>query len=265
MASMKQLLGREPALIGVTHVLPLPGSPGWGGDMGPVVERAVADAEAYERGGFDALIIENYCDVPFARDFAGRGAVAGLAAVAARIADRVDLPLGINVLRNDALSAVAIAATVGARFIRVNVHTGAAVTDQGIVQSEARETLRSIRESAPDLVVFADVFVKHAAPLGNTTLEREALDAVQRGGAAALIVTGEGTGSPASLDDVRRVRAVLPETPVLVGSGVTVDTIPGILRVASGIIIGSAVMVGGEAARPVDPERVAAILRAAGR
>jgi len=265
MASMEQILGREPALIGVTHVLPLPGSPGWGGDMGPVVERAVTDAEAYERGGFDALIIENYCDAPFARDFAGRGAVAGLASVAARIADRISLPLGINVLRNDSLSAVAVAATVGARFIRVNVHTGAAVTDQGIIQSEARATLCSIRESAPDLVVFADVFVKHAAPLGNTTLEREALDAVERGGAAALIVTGEGTGTPTSLDDVGRVRTVLPETPVLVGSGVTVDTISGILKVASGIIIGSAAMVDGKAARPVDPDRVAAIARAAGR
>lgn len=262
---MSSLFGARPLLIGVTHVLALPGSPGWGGDMGVAVERAAADAEAYQLAGFDALIIENYGDAPFAREFAGRGAVAGLAAVAARVADRVILPLGINVLRNDALSAVAVAAAVGGRFIRVNVHTGAAVTDQGVIQGEARETLRAIRESAPELEVFADVFVKHASPLGDTTLEREALDAVERGGAAALIVTGEGTGTPASLDDVERIRAVLPETPVLVGSGATVETIPGILKVASGIIIGSAAMEGGRAGRPVDPDRAVEIARAAGR
>ncbi len=265
MVSIGELLERRPLLIGVTHVLPLPGSPGWGGDMGAAVGRATDDAAAYERAGFDAVIIENYGDVPFAREFAGRGAVAGLAAVAARVADRVDLPLGINVLRNDALSAVAIAASVGARFIRVNVHTGAAVTDQGIIQGEAMATLRAIRDMAPGLAVFADVFVKHASPLGATTLEREALDAVERGGAAALIVTGEGTGAPASLEDAGRIRAVLPGTPVLVGSGATIETIPGILSTVSGIIIGSAAMTGGSAMHPVDQDRAFAIARAAGR
>ncbi|MCD4690980.1 phosphorybosylanthranilate isomerase, partial [bacterium] len=163
------------------------------------------------------------------------------------------------------LSAVAVAASVGARFVRVNVHTGAAVTDQGIIQGDARSTLLAIRETAPDLAVFADVFVKHASPLGSTTLEREAADAVERGGASALIVTGEATGAAASLDDAARITAILPDTPILVGSGVTVDTIPRILDAVSGIIIGSAVMAGGRAGNPVDADRAIAIARAAGR
>jgi len=242
---IERIFGRPRCLVGVVHVEPLPGSPRWSGGIATVVERAVADATAYERAGFDGVIIENYGDAPFERGFAGRGAVAGLAAVGAAVRTAISLPLGVNVLRNDALSAVAVAAAVGARFIRVNVHTGAAVTDQGIIEGDAASTLRAIAHDAPDLTVFADVLVKHAAPLAATTLEREACDAAERGMAAALIVTGEATGAPAELEHVARIREALPSVPVLVGSGVMPDTVAGTLTVADGVIVGSAVMRGG--------------------
>jgi membrane complex biogenesis BtpA family protein len=258
---MERLFGAPFALIGVVHVLPLPGSPGWGGDIASVAGRAVADAVALERAGFDGAILENFGDAPYARGFAGRGAVAGLAAVGGAVAREIGLPLGVNVLRNDALSAVSVAAAIGARFVRVNVHVGAAVTDQGIVQGRAMDTMRAIRDQAPGLAVFADVFVKHAAPLGETTLERAARDTLERGLASALIVTGEATGAPASLDDVSRVKEAVPEAAVLVGSGVTPETAPRILEVADGIIAGSAIMEGGRAGGAIDPDRAHALAR----
>lgn len=257
------IFGRPKPLIGVVHLLPLPGSAGWGGDMGAVVERALADARALEEAGFDGIIIENFGDAPFSREFAGRGAVAGMAAVGARVAERVTLPLGVNVLRSDALSAVAVAAAVDARFIRVNVHIGAAVTDQGIIQGDARETLLAVRELSPDLVVFADVFVKHATPLGSASMEQASKELVERGRAGALIVTGRMTGAPTSPDELARVRAAVPGTPVIVGSGTTVDTIAANLSAADGVIVGSAVMEGGTAARPIDPERARRFVEAA--
>lgn len=261
MDAIERIFGSPTVLIGVVHLLPLPGSPGWGGDIAPVVGRGVADAVALENAGFDGAILENFGDAPYARGFAGRGAVAGLAAAGAAVAAEVDLPLGVNVLRNDALSAVSVAAAIGARFIRVNVHVGAAVTDQGIVQGRAMETMRAIREQAPGVAVFADVFVKHAAPLGETSIERAARDTFERGLASALIVTGEATGSPASLDDVSRVKEAVPEAAVLVGSGVTPETAARILEVADGIIAGSAIMAGGKAGGPIDPDRALALAR----
>jgi membrane complex biogenesis BtpA family protein len=259
------MFGRAQCLIGVVHVGALPGSPGWSGDPGSVVERAVSDAAAYERAGFDGLIIENYGDAPFERGFAGRGAVAGLAAVGSAVRSAVALPIGINVLRNDALSAVAVAAAVGARFIRVNVHTGAAVTDQGIIEGNAASTLRAIARDAPEVRVFADIHVKHARPLVPVAIERAAADAVERGLASVLIVTGEATGAPAALEDVERVREAVPATPVLVGSGATPEDVPGILKAASGIIVGSAVMDGGRAGGAVQDDRASAFVKAAGR
>jgi membrane complex biogenesis BtpA family protein len=261
MDDIERIFGSTTPLIGVVHLLPLPGSPGWGGEISAVIDRAVADAAALEEARFDGAILENFGDAPYARGFAGRGAVAGLTAVGRAVASEVAFPLGVNVLRNDALSAVSIAAAIGARFIRVNVHTGAAVTDQGIVQGRAMETMRAIRDQAPGLSVFADVLVKHASPLGGVTIERAARDTFGRGMASALIVTGEATGSPASLEDVSRIKEAVPEAPVLVGSGVTPDTAPEVLAVADGIIAGSAIMAGGRPGGPIDPDRAMALAR----
>jgi membrane complex biogenesis BtpA family protein len=260
----EKVFGCPRPLIGVIHVLPLPGSPRWSGDMDAVVGRASADAKALSDAGFDGVIVENYGDAPFARGFSGRGAVAGLAVVGARVRDASRLPVGVNVLRNDALSAVAVAAAIGGRFIRVNVHVGAAVTDQGIVQGDAMETMRSIREMAPGLGVVADVLVKHSLPLVDAGLAEVARDTVERGLANALIVTGPATGAPASMDDLSTVKAAVPDVPVFIGSGVTADTVRAVLERADGIIVGSSIMESGEAGGAVDPARARTLVSAAG-
>ncbi len=259
MAFVQDVFGVEKALIGVVHLLPLPGSPLWGGDMGAVMRRALADASALSGAGFDGIILENFGDVPFARGFAGRGAVAALAAVGSRVAEAVDAPLGVNVLRNDALSAVGVGVAIGAAFVRVNVHVGAAVCDQGIVQGGAMETMRAVRDMGPALRVVADVDVKHASSLSARGIEEEAKDAVERGLASALIVTGKATGASVDAHDLERVKGAVPGTSVLAGSGVTRDTLGGILTGCDGIIIGSNVMKGGRAGNQVDAARAAAL------
>ncbi|MBD3349178.1 MAG: BtpA/SgcQ family protein [Candidatus Eisenbacteria bacterium] len=263
MGFVDDVFGHGKAVVGVVHLLPLPGSPRWGGDMGEVLARAEADACALEESGFDGIIVENFGDAPFARGFAGRGAVAGLAAAGDRVAQAAGVPLGVNVLRNDALSAVAVAAAVGARFIRVNVHVGAVVADQGVLEGDAMATMRAVREMAPGLRVVADVGVKHATPLAATSLEAQARDAVQRGLASALIVTGQATGSPARPEDLERVKTAVPETDVLVGSGVTPETAAATLAASEGVIVGSAVMRDGKPGGPVDAGRARDFIRAA--
>jgi hypothetical protein len=245
----------------MVHLPALPGAPGYGGSMTAVLDRARADARTLHEAGADALLVENYGDAPF-HETVGPETVAALTAAVLAVREVTDRPVGVNALRNDPAAALAVAAATGARFIRVNVHTGGMYTDQGWIEGRAADTLRLRRRVAPDVAILADVMVKHATPPPGLTLERAARDAAERGRADAVIVSGTATGEATSLADVRTVAGVV-EAPVLVGSGVTEGTVRATLDAAAGVIVGSAIMEGGRAGGPVDPERARRLVEAA--
>jgi len=254
---LQELFGASKYVIGMVHLLPLPGSPRWAGGMDEVLERAVTDAHALARRGMDGLIVENFGDAPFCKDHVEAHTVSAMTLAVAAVRDAVGIPVGVNVLRNDSRSAMAIASVTGAAFIRVNVHTGAMVTDQGIVEGRACETVRYRRKLGADIRLLADVLVKHATPLGALSIEQAARDAAYRGLADAVIVTGARTGEPTEMEDVIRAREAVPEYPVLVGSGVHEGNIAKLLSVADGVIVGTSLKEGGVASNPVDETRVA--------
>lgn len=231
--------------------------------MTEVLARARSDAAAYAVGGVDALIVENFGDVPFVAEGVGAHVVAAMTLAVAAVRSETDLPVGVNVLRNDVLAAVAIAAIAGGSFVRANVYVGAALTDQGVIEGRAEEVQRLIRRLDAPIAVWADVDVKHAVPLALRPLADTAIDAVERGLAAAVIVTGRGTGQPAAADDLSRVRSAVPGTPVYVGSGVTVKDVAVWLESADGVIVGTAAKRDGVLTAPVDVERVRIIVTAA--
>jgi membrane complex biogenesis BtpA family protein len=225
--------------------------------MARVVDAALADANALADGGIDAFIVENWGDAPFGTGRVEASAVAALAVVAGEIRRaQPSAVLGINVLRNDGRSALAVAVAVGAAFIRVNVHAGAVLADQGIVQTDAYALLRERRLVSADVAILADVQTKHAAPLAPVEIEMEARDLVHRGLADGIIVSGKATGEPTALADLKRVRSALPDVPILVGSGVTPESAPDLLSVADGLIVGTYVKRDGNVDHPVDPPRV---------
>ncbi|NGM70961.1 BtpA/SgcQ family protein [Natronolimnobius sp. AArcel1] len=252
-------------VIGMVHLPALPGAPDFDGDRDVIRERALADARRLEAGGVDALMLENFGDAPFYPEAVPRHVVAELTALAASVSDAVDCPLGINVLRNDAESALSIAAAVDADFIRVNVHVGTAATDQGVLEGKAHETLRLRNRLEADVAVLADIHVKHATPIGETTLEQAALETVERGRADGIIVSGAGTGEETARTDLDCVAdAVGDRVPVLVGSGITPDTVGDRLEAgADGVIVGTALKAGGETTNVVSRERVEAVVEAA--
>ena len=169
----------------------------------------------------------------------------------------------MNVLRNDPIAALGLAYATGGEFIRANVHTGVMVTDQGIIEGRAEDTIRRRAVLAAPVKLLADVLVKHAVPLGEQDIRDAAKAAVHRGLADALIVTGAFTGEEADIADVKAVKEVVPRgTPVLVGSGVTEANIGDYLEWADGVIVGTSLKRGGVVSNPVDVERVARLVSA---
>ena len=256
----------ERTLIGMVHLPPLPGSPRWDGSMARVVAAAIADARALVDGGIDALLVENFGDAPFTPGRVEPATVAAVSVIAAEVRRELPrTPLGVNVLKNDARAALAVAAAVGAEFIRVNVHAGAVLADQGIVHSDAYGTLRDRRLLGVDVAIFADVGGKHAVPLGPVDLDQMARDLVHRGLADALVVSGAATGQATSLGEVKRVRGAVADVPILIGSGVTADSVGELLSVADGVIVGTSVKENGDVRLPVERARVEKLVAAARR
>ena len=254
-------------IVGVIHLPALPGTPRGGNasDFARLLSFARRDAAAWAAGGADALMVENFHDVPFHKGPVGPETVAAMTLAVAAVMEESGLPTGVNVLRNDVEAAAAIAAITGASFIRANVYVGAAVTDQGLIEGRADMVQGLIKRLEAPIDVWADVDVKHAAQLAPRSLGELAEDAIKRGLASALIVTGAGTGHPTSLDDVRAVRAAMPGTPIYVGSGANPETLPELLEVADGAIVGSAAKENADPANAVDVSLVKALTEAARR
>ncbi len=212
-------------------------------------------------GGCDAIAFENFGDRPFFKGSVPAETIAGLTRVITEVVAEVKLPFGVNVLRNDALSAIAIAAATGAAFIRVNIHTGAMLTDQGIIEGRAAESLRLRAAIAPALLIFADHMVKHAVPLTSIDEVQAAKDLRHRGFADGIIISGSETGAEADRASFARVREALPDTPVLIGSGLTEQNASAFAD-ADGAIVGTSIKIDGRVGAPVDSDRVARLVAA---
>lgn len=252
---------RSPQLIGMIHLSPLPGSP-VPAPLPLTLARARRDAQAWVAGGADALLVENFGDTPFVPESVAPVTLAAFARILAALRAEFRLPLGVNVLRNDARSALALAVACDLEFLRVNVHAGTVVADQGLLTGRAHETLRERAALRSDVAILADLRVKHARPLAERPLADEARDLVTRGGADALLLTGPATGAAPALADLAVTHRALPKTPLLLASGVDPELVAATRGRVAGWIVGTYAKQGGAVDRPVERARVRRLARA---
>jgi membrane complex biogenesis BtpA family protein len=263
--NLHQIFKTPNPIIGVVHLLPLPTSPRWGGSLKAVIDRAEQEVTALASGGVDGVIVENFFDAPFTKNQVDPAVVSAMTLIVERLMNLVTLPLGINVLRNDAQSALAIATCVHAQFIRVNVLTGIMATDQGLIEGQAHQLLRYRRELGSDVKILADVLVKHARPLGSPNLTTAVQETIERGLADGVILSGWATGSPPSLEDLELASAAANGTPVFIGSGANWENISTLMQAADGVIVSSSLKRRGRIEQPIDPIRVSQFVEAARR
>lgn len=260
---LKHIFNTPNPIIGVVHLFPLPTSPRWGGNLRSVLERAEQEATALAAGGVNGIIIENFFDAPFAKEGVDPAVVSAMTLIVDRVMNLVMLPIGINVLRNDAKSAMAIASCTGAKFIRVNVLTGVMATDRGIIEGVDWELLRYRRELESEVAILADVLVKHALPLSTSNLTAAIQETIYRGLADGVIVSGWATGHPTTLEDLQIARQAANGVPIFIGSGANRENISKLMQVADGVIVASSLKRHENINETIDPIRVSQFVEAA--
>ena len=210
-----------------------------------------------------ALLSKIFFDAPFAKDNVDPAVVSAMTLIVDRLRNMVMVPIGINVLRNDGKSALAIASCLEAEFIRVNILTGIMATDQGLIEGKAYDLLRYRRELGTEIAILADVLVKHARPLGAPNLTAAVQDTIGRGLADAVILSGWSTGRPPTREDLELASAAAQDTPVFIGSGANWDNIAELMPAADGVIVASSLKRQGKITETIDPIRVSQFVEAA--
>jgi uncharacterized protein len=266
--ALEALFGRRKAVIGMVHSRALPGAPNYDGEsMDSIVAFAVEEATRLKAGGVDGLIVENHGDIPFLKpDRLGPETAAAMAVMTDAVRRASSLPIGVNVLANGAIQAIAVAKAAGARFVRVNQWANAYVSNEGLLDGLAGEATRyRAWLRAQDVRVFADVHVKHGAHAitGDRSIPELARD-VEFFDADVAIATGQRTGDSATLEEIRLV-AEGCGLPVVIGSGVTPENIGDIFSIADGVIVASYLKRDGVWWNEVDPERLSHFMAEANR
>jgi len=248
--------------IGCLHLLPLPGSAGWGGSLQPVMERCLREADIYMESGTHGLLIENTHDVPYLRAEAEDATVAAMAAIATRVREGYpETPIGIQVLAAADVAALDIAVTCDLDFVRVEGFAYAHIADEGLIQGNAaRLVRRRAHLQADHIEIFADVKKKHGAHAitGDLSLLEFARGALFCK-ADGIIVTGSVTGEPPDVESLQQVAEL--NTRLAVGSGVNADNIAAFAQIADLLIIGSACKAGGDWRNELQASRVQALVQ----
>ena len=249
-------------VYGVVHLKSLPGSPGNYLPLDEIIELAQEDVNNLIFGGVDGIIIENFGDTPFVKDDISKRTLASFTTVVENIEYDRDIKVGINVLRNDGISALSIAEATKADFVRINVLNNVMMyTDQGMIEGKAHEIAQFKNSLNKEIEIYADVFVKHAVPPEGSKIENHTEELIHRAGADVVIVTGDGTGHEINIEDLNKVRNIVPQGKLAIGSGVNEENIEQYLDLADILIVGTNFKVDQDVSKRVDQRSVEQLIQ----
>ena len=252
-------------IIGMAHLPPLPGAPGYDPDGGVqrLIDWVAADLEALQAGGIDAILFGNEADRPYVLQAPPEG-LAAMTAVVSAVKPLLTVPFGINYLW-DPVASVAMAVATGASFVR-EIFTGVYASDMGLWQPDAAGALRLRAQlGRPDLRLLFNVNAEFATSLDTRPVAERAKSAVFSATADVICVSGPMTGRPVDRSELSQVKHAVGATPVLANTGVTIDSVADILAIADGAVVGTHFKRDGDTWNPVDRDRVGRFMEAVGR
>jgi membrane complex biogenesis BtpA family protein len=240
MEKFKSIFKKEKPVIGVIHVKALPGTPKSTLSSSQIIAEAIQEAQIYKNAGIDALIIENMHDNPYLNCNVGPEVTSLMSIIGYLVKKESLLPVGIQILAGANQEALAVAKASGLDFIRAEGFVFAHVADEGIINAQAGELLRYRKQiDASEVAIFTDIKKKHSSHTMTQDISLlETAEAARFFLSDGVIITGSHTGKPASSDELQILKANL-KSPIIVGSGITLENVPTYLPICDAMIVGS--------------------------
>lgn len=261
--AFKEIFGQQKVVIAMAHFPAMPGSPLYdaSGGVGAIRNWVRRDVLSLQAGGVDAIMFCNEGDRPYSTK-SSPATLATMAAVIGQLLPEIEVTFGVDILW-DPQAAIALAKATGARFVR-EVFTGAYASDMGIWNTDCGDALRFRRSiDATDVCLFFNINAEFASSLDRRPLELVAKSVVFSGLADVVCVSGPMTGESVRLSDLEIVKNAIPDTPVVANTGVRAENVRDILKVADGVIVGTALKKDGNTWNPVDLDSVRRFMEAA--
>ncbi|MBT7402736.1 BtpA/SgcQ family protein, partial [Candidatus Woesearchaeota archaeon] len=224
---LNKIFKTDKPIIGSLHFTPLLGYPNFK-NIKKVLDAAIKDLEAFEKGGVNGIIVENNYDVPHKIEV-GPETVACMSYLTSEIMKRTKLPVGVSVLWNDYKAALSIARVCGAKFIRVPAFVDSVKTAYGTVIAEPKKVIEYRKKiGAENVLLFTDVQVKHAEMLEERPLSESIIEAIVNK-SDAIIITGKWTGDAPNIEELKIARDTAKDFPIFIGSGACKENIKYLL------------------------------------
>jgi membrane complex biogenesis BtpA family protein len=251
---LRDLFAVDKPIVALVHLPAFPGRPRHdiAGGMDRLVDSVARDLASLQAAGVDGLLFCNEADLPYELRV-DPAVAAGMAAVIGRVRGQISRPFGVDLVW-DPVASLAVARATGAAFVR-EVFTGVYESDQGLMQPDfgAVAAYRQ-RIGAGDVALFSNITPEFASTIGGRSVAARARSAAYLG-VDAILVSGQITGEPLDMDELRAAKAAVPGTPVLANTGVRADTVAEVLASADGALVGTSLKVDGVTWNPVDPVR----------
>ncbi len=247
-------------VIGMCHLLALPGDPRFDQDAGmpAVVADARANLRALQAGGVDGVMFSNEFSLPYLTKVESV-TVAAMARVIAELFDEITVPFGVNALW-DPYASLDLAVATGAQFVR-EIFTGVYASDFGLWDTNCGAIVRHQHAiGGQDVRLFFNIAPEAATYLANRDIVSVARSTVFNTGPDALCISGLTAGEETSAATLRLVKDALPEIPIVANTGVHLANVREQLDIADAAIIGTAFKRNGVFENPVDADRVRALM-----
>ncbi len=228
-------------VIGLIHLLPLPGTTYYkDGDLQKSIEKAIADAQALEKGGAQGCLIQTVDRVYPSGDDTDYVRATSLAVIANEVKKVVskDFKVGVQIMWNCITPSLAVAKSVGADFTRCTALIGETESPFGRVVADPIKVFEYRNKiEAQSVNMIAEISGYHF----KGEYDKENILALVRSAAMVGAEAVEVYNSDEELNNriVLDIKEAFPNMPIVLGGGTNLDNVKSRLKNADAVLVGS--------------------------